>query len=588
MVTRHSRWLFPVGVFVAISIVPKDMHAQESGTCYITNIDFFAEQCPTLDPAIDEIRSDFRITVDGVDIEEVNCEEPISSQPLEAFTDELRLLQVLRTAYYIDKDRSGHLPWTELGLYDWLKSKVGGFNISSTARYNSCCGTWANGDRYITLITQSPEDVKFLIGWPLLGGVALLMHEARHLDGFGHTSCCEVGAGACDLRYDESNLSPYAIQHWLYRSYFQGFLYTGYTCLDSDRAEYIGGHLVRGANNYIPRFCESPPPVVDDVITAPCLDCQPPPPIITLDDGPFAVDEGGALLSDFNVLENDVGPENVVLTVTVVDPPAHAAFFEMSSDGFFDYTHDGSETTEDQFTYRASDGSSESETASVAIEIKPVNDAPKIYLIGQHVITLDGSAAFDDPGATANDAEDGDISGAIVIGGDTVDETIEATYVITYNVTDSEGLAAAEVIRSVVVEIDDPPVITLVGPAAITLEAGAPYDEQGATAHDEEDGDLTDEITISGSVDTGVPGTYSVTYTVVDSSGNQDQVQRTVTVEAVAPQPPKKKGSSGGAVSLFEVLALGLLSLMIGGRQRMAASGRKLPVRPRKEQLGRE
>ena len=49
----------------------------------------------------------------------------------------------------------------------------------------------------------------------------------------------------------------------------------------------------------------------------------------------------------------------------------------------------------------------------------------------------------------ASDVEDGDLSASIVIGGDTVDTNVHGTYVITYDVTDSDGNTAGQVIRTV-------------------------------------------------------------------------------------------------------------------------------------------
>lgn len=79
------------------------------------------------------------------------------------------------------------------------------------------------------------------------------------------------------------------------------------------------------------------------------------------------------------------------------------------------------------------------------------NQKPVITLLGDSSVTLTVGNAFTDPGATASDAEDGDLTSNIVKGGDTVDASKIGTYVITYNVTDSKGLVGLEVKRTVAV-----------------------------------------------------------------------------------------------------------------------------------------
>lgn len=81
-------------------------------------------------------------------------------------------------------------------------------------------------------------------------------------------------------------------------------------------------------------------------------------------------------------------------------------------------------------------------------------------------------------------------------------------------------------------EDTDIPVITLLGPNPHDqLSVGGSYNEYGATAYDPTEGNLTDDIVIDASdVDMNQEGTYSVTYDVSDSSGN-DAVQVTRTVE---------------------------------------------------------
>ncbi len=75
------------------------------------------------------------------------------------------------------------------------------------------------------------------------------------------------------------------------------------------------------------------------------------------------------------------------------------------------------------------------------------------------------------------------------------------------------------------------PVIVLVGDASISLTQGDTYSDQGATASDDSDGDITSQITVTGSVDTATAGTYTLTYTVHDSAGNEaTPVVRTIVI----------------------------------------------------------
>lgn len=76
-----------------------------------------------------------------------------------------------------------------------------------------------------------------------------------------------------------------------------------------------------------------------------------------------------------------------------------------------------------------------------------------------------------------------------------------------------------------------PPVITLVGPSTITVAFGSAYAEPGATAIDDVDGDLTAKIVKSIHLPSEILGPFTVTYNVIDSSGNHaEEVTRTVEV----------------------------------------------------------
>ena len=69
----------------------------------------------------------------------------------------------------------------------------------------------------------------------------------------------------------------------------------------------------------------------------------------------------------------------------------------------------------------------------------------------------------------------------------------------------------------------------------MTIGLGAIFVDPGVSALDDEDGNLTDIIISSGSVDTSILGTYIIKYTVTDSDGNSNSITRTVEVIFVEP-----------------------------------------------------
>ena len=74
------------------------------------------------------------------------------------------------------------------------------------------------------------------------------------------------------------------------------------------------------------------------------------------------------------------------------------------------------------------------------------------------------------------------------------------------------------------------PELELFGGAAITREAGQAWAEPGVEAHDARDGNITDQIVVTGTVDMNSTGTYLLTYSVQDAAGNPATATRTVTV----------------------------------------------------------
>lgn len=153
---------------------------------------------------------------------------------------------------------------------------------------------------------------------------------------------------------------------------------------------------------------------------------------------------------------------------------------------------------------------------------------PVISLVGSATVSVNFGAIYTDVGATASDNYDGNITGSIV----TVNPVNTGTLgnqTVTYDVTDANGNAAVQVTRTVTVVDVTSPVITITGANPMTVEVGGAYTELGAVADDDVDPDFA--ATPSGSVNTSVLGTYTITYNATDSSTNAAvAVTRTVNV----------------------------------------------------------
>ena len=123
-------------------------------------------------------------------------------------------------------------------------------------------------------------------------------------------------------------------------------------------------------------------------------------------DDAYSVSEGGSATGDAasGVLANDTDAEGESLTAILVSKPIHGVL-QLASDGSFSYTHDGGETTADSFTYKANDGTSDSNNvATVNISITPINDPPAAE--GESYTVTEGQTLnVAAPGLLANDTD---------------------------------------------------------------------------------------------------------------------------------------------------------------------------------------
>ena len=151
--------------------------------------------------------------------------------------------------------------------------------------------------------------------------------------------------------------------------------------------------------------------------------------------------------------------------------------------------------------------------------------APEIELVSNPDTFTFPGLTYQEEGFTATDNYDGDITADVV----RTDDGVK----VTYHVADSSG-NTTEVIREIVYDDPVPPELNLEGNTTITLELGAKYKEPGFTANDNCDGDLTEKVEVTGTVDVETVGTYTLTYTVKDAYENEVSVTRTI--EVVEPE----------------------------------------------------
>ncbi len=153
---------------------------------------------------------------------------------------------------------------------------------------------------------------------------------------------------------------------------------------------------------------------------------------------------------------------------------------------------------------------------------------PYVLLNGSSTVYVEITEGYSDPGAKAYTSE-GTLLGTPWQGG-TVNFWMLGTYTRTYNQYSSyDNKNCIPVERTIIVVDTTPPVITINGGTTVTRPVGTWYSENGAWAQDNSNESVT--VTRGGdTVDINTIGTYYVTYTSTDSSGNTATATKTVIV----------------------------------------------------------
>lgn len=158
--------------------------------------------------------------------------------------------------------------------------------------------------------------------------------------------------------------------------------------------------------------------------------------------------------------------------------------------------------------------------------------APELTLVGDRNITVSSFDFYKEAGFTAKDNYDGDITANV----QTITEKVrENKYRITYTAADSSGNRAADY-REIEVKDIIKPVISLSTETFLQVPQGAEFNYPTAEAADDLDGDISNKITLSGSVDTAVAGVQNLSYAVTDNAGNT--ATKRVQVNVYVPDDP--------------------------------------------------
>lgn len=157
-----------------------------------------------------------------------------------------------------------------------------------------------------------------------------------------------------------------------------------------------------------------------------------------------------------------------------------------------------------------------------------------LILFGDTFITLEMGDEYIEPGYYAY-LENGVIKTSEVIVSGSVNSSQVGTYTITYSINKEIRQRKIQVIeKDNDGNFEEKPkgviTFTLKGSNNISLYKDETYQEPGYTAIDTIDGNITNQVIVTGSVNTSKAGVYLITYDIKNSTGKTKRLQRTVTV----------------------------------------------------------
>lgn len=166
--------------------------------------------------------------------------------------------------------------------------------------------------------------------------------------------------------------------------------------------------------------------------------------------------------------------------------------------------------------------------------------------------------------ATATPSE-GSFSSTFTNGGNiTSTSNLSGTYYLWILAKDTAGNPTIKSSKAFILD-NEAPMIVMNG-TSMDLALNSTYKELGAKAYDNIDGNITSNIVKSGTVNTGIAGTYTITYQATDTAGNSKTETRTVVVSSTTEGAVFTFGYTGAAQT-FTVPVSGNYFIELWGAQ---------------------